>query len=120
MQRHAIAPMRGIMYSPCLHKAYWGEGLQRPGSAQVRYSQAMTDTAPTTPTAEHIDPSRCPLCGQPNQCAMELARISGQPATGPCWCTQVSFSPDLLAQVPTAAQKRACICARCASAHPSH
>ena len=104
---------------PRLQKAYWCEGLQRPGPAQVRYSQAMTDTAPTTPTAERVDPSRCPLCGQPNQCAMELARASGQPATAPCWCTQISFSPSLLAQVPPAAQKRACICASCAATHPS-
>ena len=59
------------------------------------------------------DPTLCPLCQQPNQCAMEVARRSGilQP---PCWCTQASFSAGLLAQVPQAARQQACICATCA------
>ncbi len=60
-----------------------------------------------------VDPSRCPLCGQPNRCAMEAARLSGTPA-GPCWCTQVDFSADLLARVPAPARNLACICAACA------
>jgi hypothetical protein len=60
-------------------------------------------------------PERCPLCGQPNQCAMELERITGQKQP-PCWCTQVDFSTDLLARVPQEAKNRACICAACAKA----
>ena len=56
-----------------------------------------------------IDPCRCPLCGQPNACAM----IAGASAPGPCWCTRVSFSAELLKQVPEAAQNKACICAAC-------
>lgn len=111
--------MTGIMNAPLSEIAPQPSAMPRPG-AKVGYSQAMTDTNPSTHTAERVDPGRCPLCGQPNQCAMELARLSGQPATGPCWCTEVSFSPGLLAQVPPAAKQLACICARCASAPPSH
>jgi hypothetical protein len=55
-----------------------------------------------------MDPCRCPLCGQPNACAM-----AGASAPGPCWCARVHFSADLLAQVPEAARNKACICAAC-------
>lgn len=65
-----------------------------------------------------VDPSRCPLCGQPNQCAMEVQRATGvtQP---PCWCTQVNFDAALLARVPAEAQRRACICRHCATTDSS-
>jgi len=62
-----------------------------------------------------VDPTRCPLCGQPNRCAM--AQATEQPAA-PCWCVSVSFSAELLARVPAAAQRQACICAACAQADP--
>jgi len=55
----------------------------------------------------------CPLCGQPNRCAMELERATGVPQP-PCWCTQVKFEPALLAQVPPDAQGLACVCPACA------
>lgn len=60
------------------------------------------------------DPRRCPLCGRANQCAMEIARATGQPP-GPCWCTQVDFSADLLARLPQQARGQACICRGCAA-----
>lgn len=65
---------------------------------------------PNTPT---IDPRCCPLCGQANQCAMEVERSTGvkQP---PCWCTQARFDAVLLARVPEQAFGKACICAACA------
>ncbi|WP_332826737.1 cysteine-rich CWC family protein [Ramlibacter sp.] len=59
------------------------------------------------------DPVLCPLCGQPNRCAMEVQRATGA-AQPPCWCTQVKFPADLLARVPAQAQRIACICAACA------
>lgn len=59
------------------------------------------------------NPSACPLCGSPNQCAMEVAKATGQ-APGVCWCAGMDFSAELLAQVPTEAQRLACICERCA------
>ena len=66
------------------------------------------------PGAPVLDPTLCPLCGQPNRCAMELERETGQPQP-PCWCTQVDFGADLLACVPPAARDRACICRACAA-----
>lgn len=61
-----------------------------------------------------VDPTVCPLCGQPNRCANEVERATGvlQP---PCWCTQVDFSAELLDRVPAPAKDRACLCAACAS-----
>lgn len=61
------------------------------------------------------DPGHCPLCGQPNRCAMEAARASGQPQP-PCWCTTARFPPELLARVPEPARRLACICPACAGA----
>ncbi|HSV48659.1 MAG TPA: cysteine-rich CWC family protein [Ramlibacter sp.] len=70
-------------------------------------------SAPPLPTAT-IDPARCPLCGQANRCAMELAKETGQPQP-PCWCMQADFSRSLLESVPADAQGKACICAACAA-----
>lgn len=64
-----------------------------------------------------LDPTRCPICGRPNRCAMEVERATGV-AQGPCWCAGVEFGADLLAQVPAAAQREACICPQCAAAPP--
>ncbi|WP_310610541.1 cysteine-rich CWC family protein [Limnohabitans sp.] len=61
-----------------------------------------------------LDACACPLCGQPNQCAMEAAKATGQ-AAATCWCVNVSFSPELLAQVPATSQRQACICQACAT-----
>ena len=61
-----------------------------------------------------IDPCLCPLCGQPNSCAMacaphpEAPDATSQPAQAePCWCTRVQFSAHLLQQVPEAAKNKA-------------
>jgi hypothetical protein len=59
-------------------------------------------------------PEVCPLCGQSNQCALEIERATGQKQDS-CWCTQATFSADLLSRLPDNAVNRACICARCAS-----
>jgi hypothetical protein len=68
-------------------------------------------------TSAVIDPTRCPLCGQPNACANEIERETGalQP---PCWCTQVDFSAELLSRVPAQAERKACICRACAAKTP--
>ena len=60
------------------------------------------------------DPTRCPLCGLSNRCAMESAKPSGEPQP-PGWCTQVDFSADRRARVPADAQGQACICPACAA-----
>ncbi|OYU44532.1 MAG: hypothetical protein CFE44_12450 [Burkholderiales bacterium PBB4] len=62
-------------------------------------------------------PEVCPLCHQPNQCAMEMERATGQKQP-PCWCTQASFSAELLARIPETARNQACVCASCARTSP--
>lgn len=59
-----------------------------------------------------IDPNLCPLCGQTNQCAMEIERTTGikQP---PCWCTQATFTAALIARIPEKSQGKACVCSAC-------
>ncbi|MBT8766856.1 cysteine-rich CWC family protein [Metapseudomonas boanensis] len=61
------------------------------------------------------DPTRCPLCGQSNQC------IQANPATAdqPCWCFEVRIAPEQLKQVPEQDLNRACLCPRCAHALPT-
>lgn len=71
-----------------------------------------------TTASPAIDPCRCPLCGQPNSCANEIARATTGVPRAPCWCTTVRFAPELLAQVPAEAQRKACICAACAGVAP--
>ncbi len=61
-----------------------------------------------------IDAGRCPICGQPNRCANEIERATGVPQDA-CWCTKVDFAGELLAQVPAAARRLACICPACAA-----
>ena len=58
--------------------------------------------------------NKCPLCGQLNQCAMEIERETGV-KQAPCWCTAVKFDADLLARVPAEKRNLACICAACAT-----
>jgi len=60
------------------------------------------------------DSARCPLCGQPNNCAMEIAKATGQPQA-PCWCAQVRIDPAALAALPPPAWGRACLCRACAT-----
>ena len=62
-----------------------------------------------------LSPTQCPLCGRLNRCAMEIARESGA-EPGRCWCMDLDFSAELLAKVPAAAVRRACICEDCARA----
>ncbi|HNV58201.1 MAG TPA: cysteine-rich CWC family protein [Rhodoferax sp.] len=67
------------------------------------------------PDRTAVDPRLCPLCGQSNQCANEVERETGV-LQGPCWCTTATFDASLLARIPPAAQRLACVCERCASA----
>jgi hypothetical protein len=60
------------------------------------------------------NPTYCPLCGQANQCAMEVERASGQKQP-PCWCTQVDFNRELLESLPAESRGLACICRACAT-----
>ncbi|GAB1383087.1 hypothetical protein MASR1M50_14070 [Burkholderiales bacterium] len=71
------------------------------------------NTTRMTPPEPMPDPTRCPLCGQPNRCAQALARATGQPAP-PCWCMQQRVDPRQLARVPARARGQACLCPACA------
>jgi len=61
---------------------------------------------------ESIDPSRCPLCGRPNDCQLCTAGVS----KGPCWCWRLKFPDALLARVPAESRNKACICCDCVTA----
>jgi hypothetical protein len=71
----------------------------------------------TTTPAVIIDTSRCPLCGEPNRCAMEVERETGQ-TQPPCWCMAADFSNAPLTNLPETMRGLACICARCAAGTP--
>jgi hypothetical protein len=55
-----------------------------------------------------INSALCPLCGEPNQCAM-----AADPDAKECWCGNKKFPRDLLAQIPDKAVRRVCICEKC-------
>ncbi|HRL98777.1 MAG TPA: cysteine-rich CWC family protein [Acidovorax sp.] len=63
----------------------------------------------TQPTA-----AVCPLCGQPNQCAV----AAGRPAHS-CWCMTAAISPEVLAAIPEAERGKTCICPACGKVAPS-
>ncbi|HEY4665618.1 MAG TPA: cysteine-rich CWC family protein [Comamonas sp.] len=58
-----------------------------------------------------LDSSRCPLCGQANQCAV----AAGLPPES-CWCMQASIAPEALERVPAKQRGKACVCPACGQA----
>jgi hypothetical protein len=63
-----------------------------------------------TPSVDSTaDPTRCPLCGEPNDCQL----CTTDAYKGPCWCTKVKIPEELLARVPAELRNRACICRKC-------
>lgn len=66
----------------------------------------MTDT---------LDPTRCPLCGQRNRCALAEP---GADAVA-CWCFGTSVVPDALQRIAPESIDRACLCPRCAQNPPA-
>ncbi|MBE2263963.1 MAG: cysteine-rich CWC family protein [Burkholderiaceae bacterium] len=76
-------------------------------------AEAPVETAVKTASGAGVDPSRCPLCGRSNRCAMELSRATDEPQP-PCWCTGVDIDPAQLARIPAAAVGVACLCPACA------
>ena len=55
-----------------------------------------------------INTSICPLCGEPNQCAM-----AADPDAEKCWCGDKEFPRELLVQIPQKTVRRTCVCAKC-------
>jgi hypothetical protein len=54
------------------------------------------------------DPAKCPLCSQPNHCA-----VAADPNATECWCEDLEFPQALLDQVPNNDQDQTCICRNC-------
>lgn len=75
----------------------------------------MPPKAPMPAPLTAVDPTRCPLCGGDNRCAMEIERETGE-VQPPCWCVSTSFPPGLLDSLPEAARGQACLCMRCVTA----
>ncbi|MFG5860323.1 cysteine-rich CWC family protein [Metapseudomonas sp. CR1201] len=61
------------------------------------------------------DPTRCPLCGQSNQCTQADPARAGEA----CWCFTAKIDPAALERIPPPDIDRACLCPRCAQALPS-
>jgi hypothetical protein len=59
-----------------------------------------------------IDPSLCPLCGRPNECAA----LRGE---SECWCKTVVVPQDVMDRVPMEARGVACVCRECAQVRSS-
>ncbi|UYG50314.1 cysteine-rich CWC family protein [Comamonas endophytica] len=62
------------------------------------------------------DPTRCPLCGRSNQCA-----ISADMPPEDCWCMDATIAPAVLASIPKEALDQSCLCPACAARQgPDH
>ncbi|MEM1350356.1 MAG: cysteine-rich CWC family protein [Myxococcota bacterium] len=61
-----------------------------------------------------LDPKRCPLCHEPNECGLAAGKSK-------CWCFTQHVPEEVLARVPPEARGVACVCALCASGrrHPN-
>lgn len=80
--------------------------------AQLRHPPLMYPANACGPTLQtmsaSLNPSHCPLCGQPNQCAV----AAGLPAES-CWCMQTQIAPQALERLPAEQRGQACICPTC-------
>ena len=70
--------------------------------------QLIMATSKKIPERNSLDIAICPLCGESNQCAM----AADTDATA-CWCEGVVFPEALLAQIPTNAVRKTCVCQKC-------
>jgi hypothetical protein len=59
-------------------------------------------------SASPVDPKRCPLCGDDNDCGAARGAAT-------CWCFESKVPAEVLERVPAAAKGVACVCERCAS-----
>jgi Cysteine-rich CWC len=61
--------------------------------------------------AQMSDEQKCPLCDQPNRCAM-----AEDESVSACWCTSIKLTEDVLEAVPAKDRGVRCVCATCARA----
>lgn len=59
-------------------------------------------------TQKSLNIAICPLCGEPNKCAM-----AADPNATECWCESVVFPKELLDKVPANAARKTCVCRKC-------
>ncbi len=57
---------------------------------------------------EGVDPDRCPLCGNENECGLRAGSKT-------CWCFSEKLLPGVLDSIPPEAQRAACLCKKCAT-----
>ncbi|HLF10221.1 MAG TPA: cysteine-rich CWC family protein [Gammaproteobacteria bacterium] len=62
-----------------------------------------------TAAGAKLDRARCPLCGEPNACALAAGST-------PCWCSSVAFPATVIAAVSDDAKNEACVCRACVEA----
>ncbi|MDF2938946.1 MAG: hypothetical protein K0Q90_4319 [Paenibacillaceae bacterium] len=60
----------------------------------------------------HADGGFCPLCGQPNGCAIPAGEDPYD-----CWCMTARIPQDLRDRVPADRRGKACICRNCLDAY---
>jgi len=53
-----------------------------------------------------VDPTRCPLCGESNNCGAARGEKT-------CWCFDLKIPVYVLENVPENARGKACVCQRC-------
>jgi hypothetical protein len=58
--------------------------------------------------SEALDPDRCPLCGNGNDCGMARGAET-------CWCFEAVIPDELIEKVPAEARGVVCVCKACAS-----
>jgi len=58
----------------------------------------------------NIDPRRCPLCGNNNECGVAAGEE-------PCWCFRQPVPQEVLQRLPLEARGVACVCRSCATSH---
>lgn len=66
-------------------------------------------TRPNAAGEPAADPSRCPLCGGLNGCAL----TEGRPIES-CWCLSAKIPAEVLDRIPPERRRQACVCAACA------
>ena len=59
-----------------------------------------------------IEPCRCPLCGQPNDCGIVAGAAT-------CWCCETAIPAEVLEKIPPEARGIACVCKTCATGRRS-
>jgi len=59
-----------------------------------------------------MESSRCPLCGQPNECGIAAGKST-------CWCFTTKVPAEVLKKISPAARGVACVCKACATGQRS-